>query len=366
MRKRSGLIGGALGLVAATAAVAVTLDKGRTSRRRAAVDFDSHEFGALPADRTGTVAAEDGTALHYEEIGPRDAPLTVVFVHGFALQLGAFHFQRRALGEQFGTRVRMVFFDQRSHGRSERSDPERANIDQLGRDLASVLDVLVPRGPMVLVGHSLGGMVIMALADAHPELFRPDDVGPARVAAVALLATSTGKLADVTVGLPALLARLRGPLLPMLLRGARRQANLIERGRALGTDIAWVITRRLSFAGDDIHPATVEYLASMIASTRIEVIADFFPALMNHDKLAALPTFEETDVLIMGGDHDLLTPPEHSEAMGAELPKAELIIVPQGGHVALMEHPAVFCEALGRLIERALAEVGGKRRWRRR
>lgn len=366
MSKRAGLIGGALGLVAATATVVVAVEKQRTSRRRAEADLESYGFGALPADRTGTVAAEDGTALYYEDVGPSDAPLTVVFVHGFALQLGAFHFQRLALGERFGSRVRMVFFDQRSHGRSERSDSEWANIDQLGRDLAAVLDALVPDGPIVLVGHSMGGMTIMALADARPGLFRTADDTPPRVVGVALLATSTGKLATVTLGLPALLARLRGPLLPLLLRGARRQANLIERGRALGSDIAWVITRRLSFADADVDPATVEHLASMIASTRIEVIADYFPALMNHDKLAALPTLEDTDVLIMCGDHDLLTPPEHSEAMAAALPKAELIIVPQGGHVALMEHPAVFSDALGDLIERALADVTGKRRWWRR
>ncbi len=48
---------------------------------------------------------------------------------------------------------------------------------------------LVPRGPIVLVGHSLGGMAIMELADAKPELFGK------RVKGVVLIATSSGKLA---------------------------------------------------------------------------------------------------------------------------------------------------------------------------
>ncbi len=353
----TGVVGGAIGL--ATAAAVVAVDR-RVARQRRGASADVQQFGQLRADRTGTVTAEDGVLLYYEEVGPLDAALTVVFLHGFALNLGGFHFQRRALRDGFGDRVRMIFFDQRSHGRSGRSDPDRATIDQLGRDLERVLDVLVPDGPVVLVGHSMGGMTIMALADAHPELF-----GPRRICGVALLSTSTGKLAAVTLGMPALLAKLKGPLLPLLLRGARRQAGLVERGRAMGTDLAWVITRRLSFAADDIDPVTVEYLTSMIAATRIEVIADFFPALMNHDKLAALPVLEGIDVLIMCGDKDLLTPVAHSREMAEALPGAELIVVPGGGHVALMEHPDAFSDALAGLIADALAAVSRKRRRKR-
>ena len=56
-------------------------------------------------------------------------------VHGYALNLDCWHFQREALRGKH----RMVFFDQRSHGRSGRSEREHANIDQLGDDLAEVM-----------------------------------------------------------------------------------------------------------------------------------------------------------------------------------------------------------------------------------
>ena len=46
------------------------------------------------------IAAEDGTGLYYEEVGPLAAPLTVVFVHGFALNLRSFFFQRRAIAAE--------------------------------------------------------------------------------------------------------------------------------------------------------------------------------------------------------------------------------------------------------------------------
>jgi pimeloyl-ACP methyl ester carboxylesterase len=79
--------------------------------------------------------------------------------------------------------------------------------------------------------------------------------------------------------------------------------------------------------------------------------------------LAALPLLADTRVVIICGDHDLLTPLEHSQAMAAALPNAELVVVPQGGHVALMEYPEVVNEALARLIESALADTRRHRKW---
>jgi pimeloyl-ACP methyl ester carboxylesterase len=356
MRTRTGIIGGAVGVIATGAAVAVAVDRSRRARNAHGAARADDDFVDGPATRHGVVVAGDGTGLYYEQVGADSAPLTVVFVHGFALCLRSFLFQRRALVEQFGDRIRMVFYDQRAHGRSDRSSADRASIDQLGRDLTAVLATVAPSGPLVLVGHSMGGMTILALADQQPEVFAE------RVHGVALLSTSTGKLAAVTMGLPALVARITGPVLPLLLRGARSQAALVERGRALGSDVAWVITRKLSFATEDIDPATVDFVTSMIAATRIEVIADYYPALMRHDKLRALDALRDTRVLIMCGDHDLLTPPEHSREMADRLPKATLSIVPNAGHLALIEDPGRTNEALAALVGEALDEVTGASR----
>jgi len=101
----------------------------------------------------------------------------------------------------------------------------------------------------------------------------------------------------------------------------------------------------------------------MIAATRIEVIADFYPALMSHDKLSALPVLAETPVMIICGDRDTLTPFEHSKAIAEALPKSELIEVPQAGHVVLLEFPDIVDEALIRLIEGALSNGERRRKW---
>jgi pimeloyl-ACP methyl ester carboxylesterase len=84
----------------------------------------------------------------------------------------------------------VVSWDQRGHGRSGYG-PGSASIERLGRDLRAVLDHIAPEGPVVLAGHSMGGMTIMALAAEHPELFGEYVVG------VVLVATSAGP-----VGIP--------------------------------------------------------------------------------------------------------------------------------------------------------------------
>ena len=111
--------------------------------------------------------------------------MTLVFCHGYALNLDCWHFQR----EHYRGRVRAVYYDQRSHGRSGRSPLGNATIDQLGaRPARTVLDAVAPDGPVVLVGHSMGGMTIVALAEQHPELLGD------RVVGAALVSTTAGGL----------------------------------------------------------------------------------------------------------------------------------------------------------------------------
>ncbi len=351
-----GLVGAAATVV--TAGVAGGSLIARNRRRAGRID-GPQRFDDLDPDRTSVIRTEDGVALYVEEVGPQDAPLTVVFAHGYTLSLRSFHFQRRALADAFGDSIRMVFYDQRSHGESAESVPSGATIDQLGRDLYTVIDAVVPTGPIVLVGHSMGGMTVLSLAHLHHELFADGGAGArgasaARVRGVALLSTSSGEMATVNLGLPALLSRLRGPLAPMLLRTARRQAALVEHSRRLGRDIAWVVTRRFSFSDKNVSPDVVDFLNDIISGTRIETIVDFYPAIMSYDLTDALPVLAATDVLIISGETDVMIPTSHSLVMAQALPRAEFIAIPGAGHVVTMERPDVVDEALQRMVATAL------------
>jgi pimeloyl-ACP methyl ester carboxylesterase len=345
-RQKVGLIGAVTGAVAVGAAVGLAVERYAVGRSRLAPDPDAKEpFFQLPADRSRRVVSDDGVPLHVEEVGPEKAPLTLVFCHGYTNQLAVWHFQRKALArEDLG---KLVFWDQRSHGRSGRSSAKHATIDQLGRDLHAVINATAPTGKVVLIGHSMGGMTIMALADQHPELFGSKVVG------VALIATSTGKIAEVTFGLPAFFSGVTKRALPYVTRGMIGQPRLVERGRRMGTDLAFLATRRAAFGDTDVSPSLVEFVEKMTADMPVDVIAEFFETFVDHDKLQALPALSGIEVLIVAGSKDVITPVDHSRTMAAALPHAQLVVVEGAGHMVQLERAAMVTLHLRALVGRA-------------
>lgn len=356
-RRKVGVVSGLIGGAAAVVGAAIAVEKvviGRAGHRG-----DPHaaeQLGGLTPDRARTVRTEDGVDLHIEEDGPTAAPVTVLFVHGYTLALGAFHFQRKALRAEFGGRLRLVLFDQRSHGASGRSPRGRSTLPQLAADLGRVIDGI--DGPVVLVGHSMGGMSIIELAAERPELFGD------RVVAVALIATSSGSLSGVTLGLPGPLGRAAGALAPAVLGAAGRAPRIVEGGRRLGADLAWLITRRMSFGSAPVSPAVAEYLNRMIAATPVDVVADFYPALMAHERRSALAALGRCRVAVVCGDADKLTPLPHSELIADEVPGAVLHVIDDAGHAVVLERPDEVDAILVELVREALAGLSTTRRSR--
>lgn len=377
--RKAGIAGVAIGVVAAGAAAGVAIERltvGRGMRNRARLALDSTgPFGSLRGT-PGKAYADDGTELYYEvddieqdvTFTPRrrrlfgrkvPAPVTVVFSHGYCLNQDSWHFQRAALRGV----VRTVHWDQRSHGRSGRGvaqtkDGTPVSIDQLGQDLKAVIDAAVPAGPIVLVGHSMGGMTVMALADQYPDLVRD------RVVAVALVGTSSGRLGEVNFGLPVAGVNVVRRVLPGVLKALGQQAALVERGRRATADLFAGIIKRYSFASRDVDPAVARFAERMIEGTPIDVVAEFYPAFTEHDKTEALAYFAELPVLVLAGVGDMVTPSEHSEAIADALPGAELVLVPDAGHLVMLEHPIVVTDRLADLLARTgamptTATVGG-------
>ena len=345
--RTAGAVGLGLGVAAVGAAIGLAAERYAVGRSFRGDDPEADEpFGTLHGAPL-TVLADDGVALHAEIDTdpdlPDPAPVTIVFCHGYALTEDTWHYQRRDLGDV----GRLVFWDQRGHGRSGYDVHVHATIDQLGRDLHRVLDATAPSGPVVLVGHSMGGMTIMALADQAPELFGE------RVVGVALLSTSAGRMAEVTFGVPAALGRRVRRAALSALEAARRRPALTERSRSVGSDLTYVLTKRYAFA-TDVPPSLVRLTADMNRQTPIEVLADLYPAFDDHDKLRALDVLNGVETLIMVAEQDILTPADHSREMVEVVPGAELVVLPQGGHMIMLEHHDVVTDRLRELVERAL------------
>ena len=298
--------------------------------------------GPLPPG-SRTVRTDDGVDLHAEVDGRPDAPLTVLLTHGFTARLGEWDDQRAALRR----RARLVLWDHRGHGRSARGGRRTATIDRTGRDLGEVLDATTPSGPVVLAGHSMGGMSVMALARQRPELFGT------RVVGVFLLATSAGGLlTGGLVGRLVALARRLG-LLAVYLRWLEWTAPVLERFRRRGTALGRWYTRRYLFGRDDADPATVRRVQDMLEETPLQVTTAFYASFVDHDETAALEVLARVPVTVLVGTHDRLTPAAHSRRMVRVLgPGADLVVVPGAGHSVNITRPDVVDGALLALLDR--------------
>ena len=354
-RRILGVAAGAAGVAAAGAAIGVARQRRVIGRR----DIDHTPLGSLRSPPI-TVVADDGLPLHVEvdELDApvenksngkrargrahRQSPLTVVFCHGYALNLDCWHFQRAA----YRGLVRAVYYDQRSHGRSGRSSSDRATIEQLAEDLRQVLDAVVPDGPVVLVGHSMGGMAIVALTEAHPEL-----IGD-RVAGVALISTTAGGLDPSRILLPLVPAKLTGNLTHGAVRTLARGHRLVDRVRRVGRSIAQTATDVFAF-GDAVPATYVDFVDEMLSGTPFEVVAEFFPSFRGLDKFHTVGVLAKVPTAIICGTRDKLTSIGHSRKLHQRIPGSTLLECEGAGHMVLLERHGQVNAALDQLLSAA-------------
>jgi pimeloyl-ACP methyl ester carboxylesterase len=352
-----GAIGTAIGLGAAGTAVAIARQQRAISHRPAA----HVPFGSLRS-KPLTVVADDGLALHVEidEVHPpdrspkrrwgADAPeVTVVFVHGLCLNLDCWHYQRAA----YRGLVRSVYYDQRSHGRSGRSGRAHATIEQLGRDLKQVIDHVASHSPVVLVGHSMGGMSIVALAEQFPEL-----IGE-RVIGVGLISTTAGGLDPSRILLPMLPTRLTGRVTRRAVSTLQRGHRAVDAARKAGAAIAAVATDRFAF-GDEVSPELLEFVDEMLSATSFEVVADFFPSFGDLDKFDYVETLGRVPTSIICGTADKLTSVGHSRKLHSRIAGSRLLECEGAGHLVILErHDQVNAE-LDQLITAATSRAAAR------
>jgi len=326
------LAAGALAVGAAVGAVAE-----RAVMRLAASDAPAEEFEFHP--RILTAIADDGNVLYVEVDEPEafveGEDLTIIFCHGYSLNLETWKYQRAALQGQ----ARLVFYDQRSHGKSERGEFDSHHVEQLGRDLQQVMNFAAPNGPVALVGHSMGGMTVMAWAEQFPQ-----ELGT-RVFGVALIATTAGGLAGSAFGFPGPLGKAVQKIAPAVADAVAQQRALVDKARWSDTDIGILITRLYSF-GSAAPRHLGPFVANILGSTPLDVVAEFLPALQDHERHHVLPIFQSVETLVIVGDADRLTPVKLSEEIIAQVPGAEFVVVSDGGHMVMLENPRVVNEAL--------------------
>ncbi|HEU4362350.1 MAG TPA: alpha/beta fold hydrolase, partial [Mycobacterium sp.] len=245
-RRASGWLAGAAGATAVGAAAGISVAHSMTRRTSADDPYVDEDFETLDGDRSSVVTTDDGVQLAVREAGPPDAPLTVVFAHGFCLRMGSFHFQRARLTQEWGPQVRMVFYDHRGHGGSQVAPADTYTVPRLGQDLDAVLQATAPHGPVVLVGHSMGGMTVLAHARQFPQHYGR------RIVGAALISSAAHGVARSPLG-----EILRNPALEAVQLSVRYAPKLVQRGRGAARGVVAPILRAASYGREEISPTVV-------------------------------------------------------------------------------------------------------------
>jgi pimeloyl-ACP methyl ester carboxylesterase len=281
----------------------------------------------------------DGLRLDVRTYGPEDVPLTVLLSHCWTLNQEDWHYQVRALQREFGHQIRIVTWDHRGHGGSDAAPKSSCTIDHLARDMADVIETYAPTGRLVLAGHSIGGMTMMALAEARPETFD-------RVVAAAFVSTSSGELDTVTLGLPEMGPFLRAQI-PRAL--ALRSRTLTKRARRRAPIIERQVVRRFVF-GRPMRLADAALTVDGIINSPSATMVGFYEDCMHHDRADALKVLDGIPTQVLVGTRDVLTPPSHARRIADHVDGAVLTVVPDAGHMLPLERDDLVSGVLIRMI----------------
>jgi pimeloyl-ACP methyl ester carboxylesterase len=321
----------AAGLGVAAAGV-VALERRLIRRARSMPDPDRSESFAERPGEERRVRSFDGTELAVNVIGPADPAVpTIVFAHGFTLDMTVWHFQWKELAQRY----RCVLFDHRGHGRSSPASEGDYSLEAMGRDLRAVMDATVPEGPVLLAGHSLGGMAILSFAESFPAEFggRVRGVVLANTAAADVLRTVLGNL-----GSKAALRLL--PAARRLVADPRRAYRIRERLVGGGADLAFLIARATNF-GPDAPPSMIDHVVSISARAPVEVWTDVMASLIEMDITDAIQHLR-VPTLVIASDLDRLTPPASAMAIKHRLPDGRLVQIEGAGHCTMLEKHEEF------------------------
>lgn len=331
-------------LVAGTTIAGTVLLGGAAARHARARRLARARNGHHPS-----VLTDDGVRLHVDVAGPPDAPAVVVFAHGYGAASAIFDPQWAALRN----RARLVRYDQRGHGASGWAGTRSATVDRLARDLEQVVETQAGDAPVVVVGHSMGGMAVLALAGRRPELFG------SRIAGVALLSTRA--------------APLPGTGSPTTPRG-RLRTGLTTTGAWLLWVVApvidalhpmrsrpgrWVLRRRL-FAG---HPpeGDVRAMSDMWDRTPTSVLTSYLTTLATYDERPAMEALRNVPVLVLAGTEDTTIPPSSAQRLARGIgDSARLVLVPDAGHMVNVTHADTVNSALDVLVDRTVSPLDAR------
>lgn len=281
--------------------------------------------------------------VHWYEVEPSEPakePVTIVFVHGFTLAGESWYRQFNALRKSH-PEARLLTMDLRGHGQTGAVPASLCTVEGAAADALAVIAERAATGKLIVVGHSLGGLIALHMVRAAEEGIRR------RIAGVVLISTSIDKLA--AQGVPQILA---SPVADAARNAIESSPKEIRKFReAIASLMAPSLAVAVFARRTDYE--IIEFHAAMINETPLETFVGYLDDLQDHDEFAARSYLASLPGAVLVGTKDDVTPRKQADLIMEKWPDAELVEVDGAGHMLPLEAP----EAVNRAIERVLEKV---------
>lgn len=257
----------------------------------------------------------NGIEIFYEIHGSGQ-PLLLVTGLGY----GLWYWQKLVL--ELSDHFQVITFDNRGAGQS--GQPEGPyTVSMMAADTAGLLDALELK-EIAVMGHSLGGFIAQELVVNRPDL----------VGKLILASTNYGGMSVIPVTAEALEV--------MTSRGGD-PVELVKRGIEIACAPGFVekhpqvVQEMIDYRFTNPVPSA-QYHAQVAAGAGTAAFSD----AQVDERMAAI----KIPTLILSGEFDRVVPPGNADLMAEKIAQAQVVLIPDTGHMFPIENPAAAADAL--------------------
>ena len=249
----------------------------------------------------------DGTELQVEFYGPADA-LPLVLTHGWGCDSTEWYYTNCKLSDRY----RLIVWDLPGLGRSSAPANNDYSLEKMAGDLDAVIRLAGDR-PVILAGHSIGGMILLTYCRLYPEALGQ------RVRGL-ILAHTTYTNPVKTTSMASLYTALQKPVLEPLCHLMIWLSPVVWLLNCLSylNGSAHRSSERSAFSGNETR-GQLDFYAAYTPRCWPAVIARGMLAMFRYDATAKIGTIG-VPVLVVVGDGDKMCTPEASEFMQRSIP----------------------------------------------
>jgi pimeloyl-ACP methyl ester carboxylesterase len=282
--------------------------------------------------RVQRLSRPDGSEIQVEFYGSPDAP-PLILTHGWGPNSTVWYYAKKQLAEQF----QVIVWDLPGLGKSTKPKNRDYSIEKYARDLEAVLSLVGQ--PAILLGHSMGGMILLTFCRLFPQHLER------RVAGLILVDTTYTNPLKTAI-FHRLLTALQKPLIQPLLYLVIALAPLawLISGLSYLNGSMYITTELSGFTGGETR-GQLDFSTRLGLLGNPGILARGVLAMLKFDETHTLPSIR-VPVLVIAGQTDIATLLAANRRLAVEIPNAELVVLHPAGHMGLMERNAQFAEAI--------------------